>query len=225
MYLNGEGDYIAYYPGGDKSEEMVQIEAYKAPLKDLYIHDDGKGNLTVVDANGKPVDSPPVVYLNGEGDYIAYYPGMYNEDGSQIPVGLPTYKAPLKDLYIHDDGKGNITVVDANGKPVDSPPVVYLNGEGDYSAYYPGMYNEDGSQIPVSLPTYKAPLKDLYIHDDGKGNITVVDANGKAVNSPPIVYADGEGNYSAYYPGGDKSGKTVYMEFYKPSSKHSRGTL
>jgi hypothetical protein len=44
----------------------------------MYLHDDGKGNFTVVDAEGEPVDSPPII-VEKDGKMYATYPGW--DDG------------------------------------------------------------------------------------------------------------------------------------------------
>ncbi|MBS1249763.1 MAG: hypothetical protein MAG431_01347 [Chloroflexi bacterium] len=198
VFSDGQGNYGAHYPGDDP----VSLKTYNAPIKDMYVHDDGSGNLTVVDANGDPVDSPPKVFSDGQGNYGAQYPG-------DNPVSLKMYKAPIKDMYVHIDSSGNPTVVNANGDPVDSPPKVFSDGQGNYGAQFPG-------DNPVSLKTYKAPIKDMYVHVDGSGNPTVVDANGDPVDSPPVVFSDGQGNYGAYYPGG--TGNPTPLKYFKPPS-------
>lgn len=188
--------YNAHYPGG----KQVSLKAYQASVKDMYLHDDGSGKLTVVDANGKPVDSPPILTSPDGQTYGAYYPG-------DKPVSMKMYKAPIKDMYVHVDGSGKSTVVDANGDPVDSPPKVFSDGQGNYGAQYPG-------DKPVSLKTYKTPIKDMYLHTDSSGKMTVVDANGKPVDSPPIIFSPDGQTYGAKYPGG----KPVTLKLFKPPS-------
>lgn len=118
-----------------------------------YIHEDKDGNVTVVDENGNPVDSPPnIVYFNGK--YYAVYPGddfPVKEDGSIKDANklaefeIESYQPATEGLYLHE-GKDGVTVVDENGVPVDSPPnIIYYNGK--YYAVKPGSepINPDGS--------------------------------------------------------------------------------
>ena len=121
-----------------ESEEAGEGNAERpGKIPEWYLHEDENGNITVVDENGKPVDSPPnIIYFNGK--YYAVYPGddfPVKEDGSVTDSGklaefeIESYKSSAKGLYLHEDKDGNVTVVDENGKPVDSPPnVIYYQG-------------------------------------------------------------------------------------------------
>ncbi len=241
-----QGKYYAVYPGENPFNEdgsikdpskVVELPNYKASTEGMYLHEDGEGNITVVDENGKPVDSPPKVIYH-QGKYYAVYPGEdpFNQDGSiKDPGGLvelPNYQASTEGMYLHEDGEGNITVVDENGKPVDSPPKVIYH-QGKYYAVNPGEdpFNKDGSiKDPgklVELPNYKGTTEGMYLHEDGEGNVTVVDENGKPVDSPPkVIYH--QGKYYAVNPGEDPfnqdgsikdPGKLVELPGYKASTE------
>jgi hypothetical protein len=126
--------------------------------------------MKVVDADGKTVENPPTIYtLNNLPEYIGKYfiayPGMdppVNHDGSLIDpsalIELPLYIGPTEGLYLYQDDKGNMKVVDADGKTVENPPVIYTLDHlpeyvGKYFIAYPGMdppVNHDGSLIDPS---------------------------------------------------------------------------
>jgi hypothetical protein len=176
----------------------------------MYVHVSQDG-ITVVDASGEPVDSPPLIrtIVDDGGDviYDAYYPSGERAD-------LTTYSAPITGMYVHVSQDGTKTIVDATGEPVDSPPMIrtIVDDKGDviYDAYYPSGERAD-------LTTYSAPITDMYIHIS-QGKITVVDADGKPVDSPPLIrqfVVKGEVVFDAYYPG-SQGGTT--LEYYKPAS-------
>jgi uncharacterized protein YrzB (UPF0473 family) len=219
-------------------ENMIEAPNYKASTDGLYMHEDQDGNITVVDENGDPVKSPPIVY-EYNGKHYFTYPGSesgINPDGSiknpELLKEVDYYKTTTENMYIHEDQDGNITVVDENGKPVKSPPIVYEYNGKQYLTY-PGEkspIDEQGKLVNpeklVEAPSYKAPMDGLYMHEDQNGIITVVDKDGKEVDSPPIIY-EFNGEYYAGYPGskppinpdGSPSGFTDMkkLDYYKPS--------
>ena len=224
--------------GSPTGEKLNPLQYYNADISDMYVHEGSDGKLTVVDKDGKPVDSPPMIIEHnlGEGGpavkYLAY-PGTklpFDEKGS--PTGeelnpLKYYIADIIDMYIHEGSDGKLTVVDKNGKPVDSPPMIVEHnlGEGGpavkYLAY-PGTklpFDEKGSPTGEKLNPlkyYSASIDDMYIHEGADGKVTVVDKNGKPVESPPMVMEydpnnDGQTVKYLAYPGTkppfDESGK------------------
>ena len=239
-YVSYPGDE-PFNPDGTIKDpsKLIELSDYKPAIRDIskemYLHEDKDGNITVVDVNGKPVDSPPVVYtyqgkiyVTYPGDEPAIAPDGTIKDPSKL-IELSTYKTAIKDMYLHEDKDGNITVVDGDGKPVNSPPIVFTY-QGKTYVTYPGddPINPDGTiKDPsklIELSTYKAPIKDMYLHEDKDGNVTVVGKDGKPVDSPPIVFSY-KGKYYAAYPGDDPinpdgtikdPSKLIELSNYKP---------
>jgi hypothetical protein len=203
---------MAHYPTGAGQTEIKGIlTTYSAPITGMYVHA-GQDGITVVDANGKQVDSPPTIVkvANDKGgvDYLASYP-----DGEHAV--LTAYSAPITGMYVHAAQDGTKTVVDANGKPIDSPPlytmIVNEKGEEIFMAHYPTGAGQ--TEIKGILTTYSAPITGMYVHA-GQDGITVVDANGKQVDSPPTIVkvANDKGgvDYLASYPNGEHAVLTTY---------------
>ncbi len=192
-------------------EGLGEAEEGWIPITGMYVHVAQDGTKTVVDANGKPVDSPPlytmIVNEKGEEIFMARYPTGAGQ--TEIKGILTTYSAPITGMYVHA-GQDGITVVDANGKQVDSPPMIVKvasdKGGVDYLASYP-----DGEH--AVLTAYSAPITGLYVHA-GQDGITVVDANGKQVDSPPTIVKvaseKGGVDYLASYPDGEHAVLTTY---------------
>jgi hypothetical protein len=159
---DGTGDkFIAYYPtlSGDGTFKQVQLGVYSAPLgENLFVHTDSTGKLTVVDEKGQAIDSPPLVqkYIGSDGleRYAAYYP----TPGGYQPTELPSFSIPLAGYYAHCSQDGQITVVDANGKPIACQPLIskIMNPTGTevIVAWYPALGSGGAS---VALPWYKPP--------------------------------------------------------------------
>jgi hypothetical protein len=219
--LSYEGKYYASDPtdkpaidtqGAIKNPgNMVALQWYKPSMEGVYFYEGQDGKITVVDGNGKPVDSPPSV-LSYEGKYYASDPtgkpaidtqGAIKNPGNM--VALQWYKPPMEGVYFYEGQDGKITVVDGNGKPVDSPPSV-LSYEGKYYASDPtdkpaidtqGAIKNPGNM--VALQWYKPPMEGVYFYEGQDGKITVVDETGKLVDSPPSVFFY-EGKYYASDP-------------------------
>ena len=179
---------------------------------DWYLHKDKDGNITVVDENGNPVDSPPKI-VNFNGKNYAIYPGdelPIKADGSVTDpeklaeFEISSYKASGKGMQIYSDNDGNPVVVDENGHPVGSPPSViqdpttgkyYFITETDpgklSSFTKSGNFAEALSKGLISeAPDYKASGKGMKIYSDTEGNPVVVDKDGHPVDSPPAVIQD-----------------------------------
>jgi len=192
-------------------EGLGEAEEGWIPITGMYVHVAQDGTKTVVDANGKPVDSPPLYTMianeKGEEIFMAHYPTGAGQ--AEVKGILTTYSAPITGMYIHA-GQDGINVVDANGRQVDSPPMIVkvANDKGgvDYLASYP-----DGEH--AVLTAYSAPITGMYVHA-GQDGITVVDANGKQVDSPPTIVkvANDKGGvgYLASYPDGEHAVLTTY---------------
>ena len=218
--INEKGDLV--HP-----ENLIEVSYYKAELNDLYLHEDKDGNVTVVDENGNPVKSPPIVYTY-EGKNYLLYPGMkspVNEKGELVNpqdlVEASYYQTSTDGLFLHEDKDGNITVVDESGNPVKSPPIVYTY-QGKHYLTYPGSESAIKPDGSISNPElfkeaayYKADTENMYVHEDKDGKLTVVDENGGPVKSPPIVI-EYEGKHYLVYPGDqsavDEQGKVVNPE-------------
>ena len=178
-----------------------------------YMHEDDEGNITVVDENGKPIDSPPIV-MKFKGKYYAFYEGdtpPIKEDGTITDPSklaeyeISSYSTTKKGMQVYQGEDGKTVVVDENGKPVDSPPaVVYYKGK--YYAVYPGddlPIKEDGTVSDAAklaqyeIASYKPPVDGMKIYFGEGGKTVVVDENGKPVDSPPSIVKDS--NTGKYY--------------------------
>ena len=209
-------------PDNTAQEVKVTLSNYKQSLEGLFVHVGQDGSYNVVDATGKPIESPPILekYVDGSGvkHIKATYPGF--EEGS-AKGELNFYKSAIGDVYIHHGADNAITVVDKDGKPIDSPPiiskVVGSKGEEIYSASY-----SDGTSgtIPINITAYSAPIQNMYVHFKQDGTISVVDKYGTPVESPPLIkkITDNSGIVHIYasYPGITGSGQQIELGFYKP---------
>jgi len=222
---NGMETILACYPDGENNWQEVGF--YSGSTSGLYAHFGSDGSVTVVDENGKPVNCQPVIVKTvdetGVETVSIYYPGQ----GAKNAVQLEAYSASVKDCKVHFASDGTTTVVDANGKPIDSPPQIYktINEQGVEEVYaaYPG-----GEK--VKLDTFSTSLDNLYCHVGQGGKVTVVDENGKAIDSPPqitkIVDQSGMEQYIASYPGGKKVVLSNYIPPYKaPESNPPAGRV
>ncbi len=223
---------------GEEDQEDLSEEEETGEAPDWYLYEDKDGNVTVVDENGNPVDSPPIVYTYEGKTYITYpgdepaiAPDGTIKDPSKL-IELPNYTQPIKDMYLHEDKDGNITVVDGDGVPVSSPPIVFTYQGKTYVSYGEPPIAEDGtlkdSRKLIELPDYKQDTKNMYLHEDKDGNITVVDENGVPVDSPPIVFTY-QGKTYVTYPGDDPinpdgtikdPSKLIELSDYKPAVRN-----
>ena len=213
----GQVHYYATYPNDSGADLKFEIPSYSAPLTGMYVSKGADGTLQVVDANGKPVDAPPTIHTvigsDGKPVYMASYPG-----GEGI---LKSYIAPISDMYVYKDKDGVTHVVDANGKPVSSPPSITVSigqdGNPVYTASYPG--SDAG---PVNLSAYSQPLSGVYFSKDVNGNTILVDEHGMKLASPPIISkstdSSGKEVLSASYPGGQPVDISTLPEFMLESS-------
>jgi hypothetical protein len=110
-----------------------------------------------VDVEGQPVSSPPIITKilgdTGVEKFIASYPGA----GEGKPVDLPIYTADFKDVYAHVSQGGKITIVNVEGKPIASPPLIKKileDGVEKILAYYPGS---NGTEIEFYKPISASP--------------------------------------------------------------------
>jgi hypothetical protein len=207
----GEGlhDGNEIEPDPEKIDE--EEEVWTPPEIYVYVGTDGK--LIVVDANGKPVESPPVVSKVTDSDGKQIYITIDMETGEKVV--FQTYQPSLENLYIYTGTDGKSIVVDASGKPVESPPVIsnYIDSEGKQT--YITLNTETGEK--VELQTYHPSLENLYLYPGADGKLIVVDANGKPVESPPMVskVTDSDGKQT-YITIDMETGEKVVFEVYFP---------
>ena len=183
----------------------------------MYAHVDSSGTVTIVDENGKPIDSPPTVTKVVGEDGTEKYMASYEADGKTYSFEVTSYISSLSDLYVGYDKDGNLTVVNGKGETVDSPPVFtkFVDDKGveKYSAYYPGAGQGSG----VVLEAYSGSLQGCYAHIGQDGKVTIVDADGNPLNSQPLTYkyVDDKGaeQITAYYPGAGESGKVTLSSY------------
>ena len=88
----------------------------------LYVFEANDGTLTVVDASGKAIASPPTVEVGPDGSFnvlgTAGQPATGSEGG---PITLPAYTPPIYNVYAYTTSDGSVTIVDASGNPVPIP--------------------------------------------------------------------------------------------------------
>jgi hypothetical protein len=215
----GVEEFFVGYPGGTK----VDLPVYESPLEEglFYAHVSQQGKITIVDATGKPIDSPPVITKivdeTGVEKFIASYPGTEKSKSMEMPV----YSTELKEAYAHVSQNGNITVVDGEGNPIVSPPLiskVLEDGVEKILAWYPGT--ETSSKM--ELTPYSESMRGFYAHVGQDGGITVVDVEGQPVSSPPIITKilgdTGVEKFIASYPGAGE-GKPVDLPIYTADFK------
>ncbi|MFN2273663.1 MAG: hypothetical protein ACK2TX_02325, partial [Anaerolineales bacterium] len=190
-----EGDTVASLE--PDAEQIGDVQEYWEP-PEMYIYRAPDGSVMIVDANGKPIDSPPIIQSAPDGDmnkpFYGWYPGSDPSEGFEIPL----YEPPLEDMYAYVGKDGTVTIVDKDGKPVDSPPQVFMDSEGDIHSAGP-----DGSK--VGIPIYQSPVEDVYAYVASDGSVMIVDSDGKPVYSPPFISSAGEeGKYFTAGPDGSK---------------------
>jgi len=202
---DAEGDPDAPAEGEDGDEGAGEAQNW-------YVKEDSEGNVSVVDEDGNPVESPPkIVYFQGK--YYAVYPGddlPVKEDGTVSDPNklskyeISSYKPSTEGMKIYSDEDGNPVVVDEDGNPVTSPPAVvqdpstgkyYFVTETDPSKLSSfaksGNFADALSQGLIKEATdYKPPTEGMKIYSDESGNPVVVDENGHPVASPPAVVQD-----------------------------------
>jgi hypothetical protein len=194
----------------ETGEAPITTEAPETTEQDwtppeMYASVGPDGKVTVVDADGNPVSSPPIItkIVDGKGveKLIAVYPGS----GAGVPFDIPFYSGSMQDCFAHVGPDGKVTVVDADGKPVNSQPVITKivdsKGVEKFYASYPGI----GAGAKVELSAYSASIEDCYAHFGPDGKVTVVDADGKPINGQPLITKVMDGNgvekIIASYPG------------------------
>ena len=177
------------------------------------------GTITIVDKDGNPVKYPPAwssQYVKSSGADKNYY--IKGEEEREYKL-LEVYKPPSEDVYIYTAADGSTTLVDETGKPIKSPPHLKFDQVTKENV----IIGKDGSFIKA--PDFNHPIVDIYngnilVHVNQDGSISVVDANGKSIDSPPIIkkYTDDFGKVT--YLAKDANGTVRTMTIYKPPSSH-----
>jgi hypothetical protein len=181
------------------------------PIAEEQAPEDGQLPQDSIDFEGEATE-PGEVLEPESGDV-----GEQDEGEGPETIGEEEEVWTPPEYFLHQDNKGNMTVVDADGKTVENPPIIYTLDHlpeyaGKYFIAYPGSdppVKHDGSLIDTSalieIPLYIGPTEGFYLHQDNKGNMTVVDADGKTVENPPIIYTLDHfpGKYFIAYPGSD----------------------
>jgi hypothetical protein len=146
----------AYYPGS--TGEPVNMSYYSANLGKCFLHTGADGKPVVVDANGNPLASQPVIQTVDEKGQPCE-PKIYYQGGEENPVSLSAYSAPLDGCSVHIAADGKATVVDADGKPLASQPIIQTVNPADGKPCPPTAYYKDAGGNPVELPYYTGPKK------------------------------------------------------------------
>jgi hypothetical protein len=203
--------------GESQLNEKALGEAEELTTPEWYVHMGPNGEVTVVDADGNPVDSPPIIQLtNPDGSACippkAYYAGDKNNPGPSFE--LPFYAGSLEGCSVYIDANGKAIVLDAGGKPLATQPTVQLaNPDGTAcppKAYYAG--DKTTSYMPTDLPYYSGSLQGCSVYIDANGKATVMDANGKPLAAQPTVQLtnpDGSACTPKAYYAGAKSTPTT----------------
>jgi hypothetical protein len=143
-----------YYP--NSAGEPVELSYYSANLQDCRLHIGADGKPVVVDASGVPLASQPNIQTVDENGQPCE-PKIYYQGGEENPVALSAYSAPLDGCSIYIGADGKPVVVDANGKPLPSQPVIQTVNPADGSPCPPQAYYKDAGGNPVELPYYTGP--------------------------------------------------------------------
>lgn len=194
--------------------EWKKIDSYKTDLSDVYAALDKDGNRMFVDDKGEPLSSPPGYKVQPSSHGVRI---LASYDGEEW-VEIPDFKPSIDAVYAHEGPNGTV-FVDRYGKPLKHQ-IKYkkITMEASQGGGFMIVANYPGSDEKIEIPYYKQPIRDMYIHVDQEGNPTVVDADGKPIDSPPGIYiAPGSGlgyDYTVKYPGE----KEQIIPYYKPKS-------
>ena len=168
------------------------------------------GSYTVVDKNGQPVKNPPHLVIEGMNK-----PHLQGEE-SQV-IELEEYQPPKKDVFACTAQDGSVYLVDKDGNQINSPPhfdVDPISGQ---------VYTKGKEDSAIQLEVYKQPMNDMFIHLGQDGSISIVDKNGKLIESPPNITIDydpsGQPVFHAKYAGMAVEESST-LNYYKPPSAH-----
>ena len=191
----------------------------------MYVSIGPDGKPVVVDADGNPVDSPPLIIMtkdeNGFDKATVYYP----DSGQGFKFDLPLYAGSLKGCCIHTGPDGKAMVVDADGKPLTGQPEITKLVAGDGKATYHASFSGAKPDAANALSIYSPSTEGCYAHAGPDGKVTVVDEKGKPLACQPVITkipdANGKLQYFVSYPG-DKGSTPKPISWYLPASGGSK---
>jgi hypothetical protein len=220
---DGEADFDTTAAPVDESGELEANEETLGEGEEgwnpppMYAHVDSSGTVTIVDENGKPIDSPPTVTKVVGEDGTEKYMASYEAGGKTYSFEVTSYISSLSDLYVGYDKDGKLTVFNGKGEPVDSPPVItkFVDEKGmeKYTAYYPGA----GEGGKVTLSSYTASLEGCYSTTGQDGKVTIVDADGNPLKCQPVITKTVDHGIEKYYASYPGTGAKVELSAYSAS--------
>ncbi|MBN1437986.1 MAG: hypothetical protein JW929_01135, partial [Anaerolineales bacterium] len=184
-------------------------------LDGCSVHVGADGKPVVVDASGKPLAVQPVIQTTNP-DGSSCEPKVFYQGFEAEPVGMSYYSENLENCHLHTGADGKPVVVDANGVPLASQPIIRTVDENGQPCE-PKIYYQGGEENPVSVSAYSAPLDGCSIYVGADGKPVVVDADGKPLPSQPVIQTVNTADGSpcppqAYYKGAE--GNPVELPYY-----------
>ena len=200
---NGVVHYEVWIPGGTPAE----VPSYTPTLTDHYIKITSHGVL-LVDGNGweLPGNDQTQIVVHKDANGNIYYTFLVPDALGGAEVKASIYSGSEQIGYVKDTPQG-ITLVDANGTPTNYQPGItsYTDAQGN-KHYLASLPDGNGNTIQVEIPLYSPSLPNTYAHVNPDGQIVLVDANGKSLDTQPKVthYTDKDGvvHYEVWIPGG-----------------------
>jgi hypothetical protein len=172
---------------------------------EMYVSIGPDGECIIVDADGEPIDSPPIVKQMAGDKGQAVYFGMYAELDSEKRFWIPYLERNFQGCSVGFNPDGELAVFDANGKPLSAQPKIQKTFDADgYEAYM--VYNVDssGNATPITLLGYTGSLDGVSIYKNADGKRLAVDSSGQPLAVQPQIVVlfgpQGEEVYSVWYP-------------------------
>jgi len=181
--------------GEDGSEEIEQIDLTEEASKEveeyweppeIYVYKSEDGSISIVDSNGKSIDSPPQIQIDKKtGAVTAWYAGSEKQTFT-----IPAFERQTQDLegmFVYTDQDGKLVIVDKDGKLITNPPSTYIeNGK------VIGIIQKDPWQtIGWEVPEYTPPTQNIFAYTHTDGSVDIVDKNGELIKCPPHYFQDG----------------------------------
>jgi hypothetical protein len=123
----------------------------------MYVNIGADGKATIVDADGNPVDSPPIVLVLGPDGSPLIPPKGYFADNKNRIFDIPVYSGSLEGCSLLFDAAGKAVVLDAKGKPLATQPIVETVGPDGSPLPAPLVYYFGNQANAVTLPVYSGP--------------------------------------------------------------------